>query len=247
MPYKFINPKEEYVVESTRNKNKNTLKTDMLFVKMLANELKSGFSPIVGICGRQRIGKSFFAVWLAYIMAKFMGKDFSPETNTFYDPLQTMKKLDDDDHDVIIIDEAGDVLDNQSWFEKTQKALNIIIQTQGYKTMLYIIVSPFVNLDVNRKFARNYDYNMLVMKKGYAYVWKLKKKYHVFKHGDSVVKRGLHPIKLLKGDIPSELWNRYDEHSRKEKENIRQTKIREAQEQMVNDPIVRLKKMLRMR
>ena len=81
------------------------------------------------------MGKSFVAIWLANILMMFFhGKKYPVTDNTFYDPIESIRRISNSDKEPIVIDEAGTFLNKTEWYDRVVKAMDKIIQTQGYKS-----------------------------------------------------------------------------------------------------------------
>lgn len=201
-----------------------TLKTKFVFVEQLALKMKNGYSPIVAICGGQRTGKSFIGLWVANIIYQLNGKDFDPSTITFYDPEKAIKTLKNKERDVVMIDEAGDVMDYQEWSKKTHRALRSMINTQAYKNNLYIFISPFV-AQVDRSLRIHCDFIIHVKSRGRFLVWKYGKKYDAEDIKETTRRIFLDNGGIRMSDIPRPLWKKYLNHSIEEKEKLREQRI----------------------
>lgn len=199
---------------------KRFIETDSYLLKHVVNKLKNGFSPCIIICGSQRIGKSFIGVWICYLISKLFGKEFIPEENTFYEPLKAIRKIDKVTKECFLIDEAGDILDAREWYKQTHQALRSIINTQAYKTMLYIFVSPFV-VDIDKSLRKHFDFLIRVDSRGRFKTFRYVKKYDEHNSNYVIRRRFLDDMGITMGLIPQPLWNKYQAFSIREKEKIR--------------------------
>jgi len=207
---------------------KRTIETDQYFIYKLFRRLKLGYSPTVAICGSQRIGKSMIGVWLCYIMMKLLGKEYDPTTNTFYEPIKAIEDLGNKEKEPLLIDEAGDVLDAREWYEQTHQALKSIINTQAYKTMMYIFISPFV-IDIDKTFRKHFDFLIRVDDKGRYKAFRFVKKYDELNPNKVVYKKFLDDVRVKLTYLPVELWERYIAYSISEKEKIRKARVKKAE------------------
>lgn len=182
--------------------------------------MRAGFSPIVMICGGQRVGKSFFGVWLANTIMMFFYNEFYPvKQNTFYDPVESIERIGDTDKQPIMIDEAGAYLNKSEWYDKVVKAMDRIIQTQGYKANCYIFISPFGS-DIAKTFRKHFDFQIYVRRRGVGVTRQIPKKYDTLK--DEPVKMfKLEQVVLTRKSIPRKLWNDYERFSMRQKEELR--------------------------
>lgn len=206
---------------------KRTIETDQYFIYKLFRRLKKGYSPTIAICGSQRIGKSMIGVWLCYIMMKLLGKEYDPTKNTFYEPIKAIDDLGHKEKEPLMIDEAGDVLDAREWYEQTHQALKSIINTQAYKTMLYIFISPFI-VDIDKTFRKHFDFLIRVDDKGRYKAFRFVKHYDELNPNKVVYKRFLDDVRVKLSALPKDLWNNYLEYSISEKEKIRKARIKKA-------------------
>jgi hypothetical protein len=185
------------------------------------NKMRFGYSIIIVIVGGQRTGKSHFGVWLAWRIHSYFFPDvpFDVSKFTFYDPVDSIGKVGEYDHEPIIIDEAGAVLNKQEWYEKVSLAMNKIIQTQAYKCNCYIFISPFGN-DIAKAFRKHFDFLVFVTSRGNIIVKKIIKKYDEI--NDVKIKMHFYEkIRIYKKDVPAEIWAQYDAFSKNQKEKLR--------------------------
>lgn len=224
-----------------------TVRTKFTFIDQLCKKLRNGYSPIIGICGGQRTGKSFIGLWIALLIYKLTEKEFIPGNITFYDPEQAIKKLKDKEREVILIDEAGDVMDYQEWHKKTHRALRSMINTQAYKNNLYIFISPFL-AQIDKSLRIHCDFIIHVKARGRFLAWKYAKKYDA-----EEIKKGTSKVFLDNGgismkEIPKPIWNEYLKHSIEEKEKMREQRIiLEKSKVPINDmqELIKLSKMVK--
>lgn len=115
---------------------------DPLIIRYLKHQLKTGFSPIILVVGRQRTGKTSLALRLAY---ELEGKDFDVEKQMFFDIPSFIRAIDKYTKKVIILDEAGVELDPWKAMDNRNRAYSHIIQTQAYKNNVIFICLPFAS------------------------------------------------------------------------------------------------------
>jgi len=228
-----------------RNENKEMRKmiTNSFFIYQLFRKIQNGFSPLIVICGSQRIGKSFIALWLCNLLAEMTGKPFNMRKNTFYEPLEAIEKLEEKSKEAIFIDEASDIMDAREWYDQTHHALRSMINTQAYKTLMYIFVSPFV-VDIDKSVRKHFDFKIRVDARGRFKCFKYIKKY-----GQEEIKKVTEQIFLddmgIKlSDLPTQKWEDYLNFSIKEKEKIRKRRYLKGKG-VKKSPISRLLKNLR--
>lgn len=219
-----MNTKRESSMRRINIWDKN-YQTRMIFLIQILKKMKAGFSPIVGIHGGQREGKTFIGIWLAYQIYKLNGKEFIPEKITFYDPDKAMISLAGRERDVVLIDEASDIMDYQEWRDKTHRALRSMINTQGYRNNLYIFISPF-RAQIDRSLRIHADYSILVTKRGSFKVWRYTKCYDADDMKKSTKRYFVDYGHIKISDLPKEIWDRYLHYSIQEKERIREKRLK---------------------
>jgi len=219
MPYKTREESDMKIVSIWGKK----VRTPLIFIKQLFTKLDRGYSPIIGICGSQRIGKSFIGLWLTYLIYQITGKELDLKKVIFYEPEEAIKNLESKEKDVEWIDEP-DAIDYQEWYLKAHKAIRSMINTQGYKNNLYIIISPFI-AQIDKSLRIHQDFLIKVTRRGNFKVWKYEKKYDAEEMKHTTKKVFLDYCNIKMDIIPKELWKEYKEFSRKEKERIRRKRM----------------------
>ena len=200
-------------------------KTDLFLIGECIKKMERGYSPIILICGKQRSGKSFIALWVAYRILKFYKKKLEPKNNVFFDPLKAMEDLENAEKEPFIIDEAGALLGAREWWSKFNIAFDKVIQTQAYKCNCYIFVLPFAT-DLDKIFRKHVDFQILMRKRGYFSVFEFIKKYGEMKKDSRAYKRILKEnIVVRKKLLPEELWKEYEGMVMGLKEVIRQREV----------------------
>lgn len=207
--------------------------TNIHILGKIMRRMKAGYSPIVMICGGQRVGKSYFGVWLSYwIMMFFHDKPYPVNQNTFYDPVESIERIGDTDRQPIMIDEAGAYLNKSEWYDKVVKAMDRIIQTQGYKSNCYIFISPFGS-DIAKTFRKHFDFQIFVRRRGIGVTRQIPKKYDTLK--DEPVKMfRLDQVILTRKSIPRDLWAEYEKFSMKQKEELRKLSYKATSKKKVD-------------
>jgi len=124
-----------------KNVRGNWLRTNIYLIGQIISEMRRGYSPIIVIVGKQRSGKSFFAIWLCTIIHNyFHNTKFDPAAQTSYDPLAASEIIDISIKEPILIDEAGAIYNKQDWFEKVTKAMGkeakIVVSVEEFKRRL---------------------------------------------------------------------------------------------------------------
>lgn len=204
-------------------KGDSYFRTNISVLGYCISQMRNGFSPLIIIVGKQRVGKSFIAVWLAHNIAQFFNKTFDPIRNTFYDPEEVIRTLNTFEKESIIIDEAGAYLNKTEWYSKIAIALDKIVQTQGYLHNCYIFCSPF-GADVAKTFRKHFDLMIYVRKKGVFVVKKIPKKYDDMT-GKVFKPYRIQQVVIRKGAVPADLWERYDTYSKEKKKELSENVI----------------------
>ena len=222
---KLIQLKEKDYLYNIKKSNGEMLHTDIMLLGKLIYLMKRGFSPLIMVVGSQRMGKSFVALWLALQILKFFhaGQKFDVKRNTFYDPIDAVKRLNILKREPLIIDEAGNYLMAKEWYSKINIALEKIIMTQGYLTNCYIMISPFSS-DIAKAFRKHFDFLIHVRKRGVAIVKQIPKRYDDLT-GKVPVPYTVERIKVSKKAIPQNVWRQYEEYSFMKKEEIRKNVV----------------------
>lgn len=173
-------PEYSYSIDLVDKKGEpHALRTRIYTLYWLIDRMRRGYSPIIGICGDQRDGKSYFAVYISYIILKMFGKKFSIERHTVYNAKDINLKLSRITNEPIILDESSYTYYKREWYKKPHLALSKIIFTQGRKTIAYIFVSPFIN-DIDKAFTKHFDIILDVKGRGFAKSYKMYKKHMAF-------------------------------------------------------------------
>lgn len=225
MPLELATQDTEYMSVQMRDVNgeMKTITTNLHLIYQIMKKMSKGFSPIIVICGSQRIGKSFVGIWLCYLLSLMTGKTYDPTKTTFYEPMKAIEELEHRSKEALLVDEAGDVLDVREWYKQTHQALKSIINTQAYKTMLYIFISPFT-IDIDKAFRKHFDFQLRVDDRGRVKAFRFIKKYDELNEKRAVRRRFLDDIDIRMSIVPDDIWSRYLDYSIKEKEKIRKTR-----------------------
>lgn len=193
---------------------------DCKFIVYLLDQLHKGYSPIILVCGRQRAGKSCFALMIAIIIHYiYYKKDYPIEEFVYYDAFKFIKKTISVSKKIVIIDEATKDLNKAEWFSLINQVVSKIIETQAYLSNIYIIVIPHASrLAPQHKIY--IDLKIVMKYRGVAKVWYCEKDYGELS-GDikRIVKNRWWGIwKFPKP--PARLWNIYDKYSKERKREI---------------------------
>jgi hypothetical protein len=183
--------------------------------------MKRGFSPLILVVGKQRVGKSFVGLWIALKILNFFhkGTPFNIKENTFYDPINIIANMNKMNRNVLMCDEAGALLNKAEWFHKTTIALDKIVQTQGFLVNTYIFISPFGS-DIAKTFRKHFDFVVYVRKRGVFVVKEVPKKY------DDLTGKIFRPfrieqVRISMKAIDRKIWKEYETYSHEMKDKIR--------------------------
>ena len=194
--------------------------TNLYFMGKIVKDMKAGFSPIVAICGRQRMGKSFVGMMLLNKILPAFNKELIMDRCCYYEPYGLITALGGKNNDAFMLDEIGDSMGRREWYKQTHRAFEKIILTQGYKSNLFVFISPHIS-DIDKIFVKHLDYLIKVERRGHFKVWKMIKRYDQPATKDSFKKYFLDDVFYKKGDIPKKLWAAYERYSFDQKELIR--------------------------
>jgi hypothetical protein len=199
-----------------------------MFQRQLYKKVKKGLSPSIVIVGARGLGKSHLGVYLSWFHCYIYGKKYDFMKNTFYDSKEMIKNIDNYYDEPILIDEAGDILDAQEWWEKTHRAIKAMINTQRFRNNVYIFISPFL-CDIDRSIRKHFDFQLTVTAHGRFKAFRYHKRYF-----EPDAKKAVYPIFLddvgisLK-DLPRGLFKRYDKYSVQEKKALMQKRSDDLQ------------------
>lgn len=192
------------------------------FEYQLYKKIKNGFSPIIMICGEQRIGKSAYALHICNNFSQFMyEEDFNFKKYSFYDTERVIEEMENMNKRVILIDEGGESLDYLDWYERIAKAMRSMINTQAFRGNLYVIINPFV-VEILKNIRKHFNFKCHVVDRGYVKIWKYVKKHHAEKQDKASYPVFLDYMRFKLSDIPSGMYEDYKAFSEAEKEIIRE-------------------------
>ena len=144
-------------------------------------------------------------------------------------------------NDVMIIDEGGAFLNSRDWYTRVNKAMDKIVQTQGYRTNLYIIISPHLS-SIDKAFQIYIDFLIRVDDRGRFKAFQVFKKYDEAKREKATRRMFLDDIRLPLRSLPSALWNDYLEYSVTKKEELRVSLLDEEGNIKEDNPFENVKK-----
>lgn len=192
------------------------LKTNLYLFANLVKMMRGGYSPLIAIVGKQRVGKSLVALMIASKIAEIFGKKFVLDRWVYYEPLALLEGLKDDAAgEARIMDEAINIIHRREWFAQSHILLSKIISTQSYLNVVHIWCCPFRS-DLDPAFEKYFDFLLHVTDKGHVKVWMFKKK-HDAERGKECYKMFLDDLFFDKKDVPAEIWIHYEAWSKREK------------------------------
>lgn len=218
MPVRVV-PRQEF--REQINFGENTLDTNLYFLIKMFKRIRRGFAPIVMVCGSQRTGKSFVAIWLAWLYMYLQGKEFDPVKQTFYEPIEAVKFLKEANNTSFVLDEAGAYLNRRKWYSELNHIINATVQTMAFKTNLFIFVSPF-SADLDRAIHKHIDYLLRVDYRGHFRAFGFIKKYDEFKQEKATRRFFMDDVSIPMSSLPKEIWTKYMEYSEAMKDKYRQ-------------------------
>jgi len=112
-----------------------------LTVEFIKNKWRHEKSPIVLVVGHRRVGKTSFALRLAFEL----NPKFDIENDMYVDIEKFLIDIEKFDNSVKVLDEVGASLDPHEHFNKIQRVYSHITQTQGYKNNILILCLPFAS------------------------------------------------------------------------------------------------------
>lgn len=221
--------------------NDNIINTNIYVLFWILKRLRGGYSPIIGVCGDQRDGKSWFAMWFVYMILKMYNKTFHADQHLIYSPNDIDQKLEGLTEEVVLFDEAAYSYYKRLWYKSPNTSLSKIVFVQGRRKRAYIFISPFIN-DIDKAFTKHFDVIINVQKRGIAKTYKMKKKHMAFSDRENVpIWKG--DIKLDKRQLEEEfikVLQEYKEESERMKDMLEsEYKDEEAAQQLSMKQILR--------
>jgi hypothetical protein len=205
--------------------------SDSYFFANVISMLLEGYSPMVGIVGKQRIGKSRMAATIAWKLSIAMGKPFDLKTWFYFEPRKMVDELSMSSfYQCRVMDEAIDSMHRKEWMKQSHILISKIISTSANLRLCHIWCLPFKS-DLDKSMQKHWDFCVDCVAKGHAKVW-LYRKNHKADAGKEAFPVFLDDLFFSKKDFPEEIWQIYEPWSQIEKEKIRHkyTKRQEVEE-----------------
>lgn len=133
-----------------------------ILMQRIRNQTAAGYSPIILIVGKQRRGKTMFALTIAHTLE---GNNFNMEEQLKVNALDICKAYDKYSGKVLIFDEGGKELDLYRAMDEVNRAISHVIQSQAYKRNVLIIISPFAN-EIGKGHRKHVDAVVEIYKRG---------------------------------------------------------------------------------
>lgn len=195
----------------------------------IIGDIQDGYSPIILICGRQRIGKTRFGVTLANIFSVFLYYQWlNPDESFFLEPKRVLQNMTDEGYQIFVLDEAGasgSGINKRQWYSELNELFDYVLQTQGTLQNIYIFILPFAS-DLTTDIRKYVDYLMAGKKRG------LFKSYKIYKREDQLVKNlkafkqvWIEMLQFDKSDLPASIWKPVDAKCEKIKRETRVKKL----------------------
>ena len=221
----FVKPEESTHFGEVRMRNSigktRTYKAVSVWEYQLYKKIQNGYSPLLVISGERGIGKSTLALKICEDYCQFMhGKSFDFKKYSFYETTDVIKKIGEMRNMPLLIDEAGEFVDYLDWYKKTAKALRSMINTQRFRGLVYVFISPFV-IEIMKNIRKHFHFKLIITAKGRYKAFKYMKKF-----GAEEQKKASYPLFLddmgyKTSDLPKGIYEKYRIFSEREKELIR--------------------------
>jgi len=206
-------------------RNSYAISEDSKMFVYLIDQVKRKFAPIVLVCGKQRIGKSSFALVLADVLTWFFHDRYiQVDKYVFFDARKFLQTGVTVRKRVMIIDEASKDLSKSEWYTLLNQVVTKIIETQGDLNNIYIIVLPHASrLATQHKIY--VDMKIVMKRRGQGKVFYMKKNYGEL---SSEIKKITRQVFIGLESLPkpdAELWEGYEKFSEKSKRELAQEEL----------------------
>lgn len=124
-----------------------------LFLDLVQMRKERKKDSVIIIVGERRSGKSFSAIKLAEKICERNGKKFDVRTNLFFEPIDFLKRFNEIEDDVIILDEASEHIDRRSWWDIQNKIFSSLITREGFRRNVVILTFPVLS-DLDKRAIR---------------------------------------------------------------------------------------------
>lgn len=124
-----------------------------LFLDLVKMRQEKNMDSVIVVVGERRSGKSYGAITIAEKLSKMMGKKFIVATNMFFEPIEFLKRFNQIEKEVIILDEASESIDSRQWYDIANKIFNSLIMREGFKNNVIIMTFPVLS-DLDKRALR---------------------------------------------------------------------------------------------
>ena len=112
-------------------------------VKKIAQRYKAGYSPVVLIVGKMRIGKTTKAYLFAQILSQMLfNHSWEWRNNTIVSFDQFVEKIDNPNPEILIIDECQRIFSKRDIFKADSVLFSKLITSQAYKHYIVMLILP---------------------------------------------------------------------------------------------------------
>jgi len=190
-------------------------------IKYITKMKKSGYSPMVLVCGMQGAGKSMTALAIAYALKHKGLYQFDMDKNLMHDVGDFVKRLlDGKKNQAIILDEAQIRLNSKEYWSDFNIAFEKIIASQRYLGNIYLVVLPLaIGLaKANRRFV---DIKVEMYRKKLAKWSYITKRYGEMGFtGRKAIFESFIPTRMVIPQLPDDIIHKYKKIERRDKRQI---------------------------
>jgi hypothetical protein len=142
-------------------------------IKRIAERYNAGYSPIVVVCGKMRVGKTtkayLFANWLSQMIFK---KKWDWENNTIISLDQVIEKLESKNPEIMVMDEVQRMLSKKDFMKSESRLFSKLMTSQAYKHYILILILPRA-CDLGQDHIANVNYVIPVHTRKMCYPYRL--------------------------------------------------------------------------
>lgn len=229
----------ESTVKLARQMEGGFFTTDMYFWNNLIALMEKGYSPLIAVVGKQRIGKSHIALVIAYKLSQIYGWNFEVTDTVYFDPEKLLGELKEEEaKKAKIMDEAINLIHRKEWYQKSHILMSKVISTQAYLNICHIWCAPFRS-DLDASFEKYFDFMIHVIDRGHIKIWQFVKRHDAVK-GKEVYRMFLDDVEVNLGSIPQKHWEEYVKLSMNEKERMMKQYAKKKNQEMTDERRIRL-------
>lgn len=198
-----------HVPDGADNVNINGRSLHILYARIV-NQLNTGQSPIIAIVGKEGLGKSMSALMIAKTLHEInvMRGDFNPKSQTLYDVLEFLLKVRDSTRQVIMVDEANEVINVNDYHSPMNRAVASTLRTQRKRENVYIFVAPELQ-KLDTRVREKVDVVLDLKKKQFAKVTGYRMKHGKRKSRGKDWSSAYYPAYIVP-DVPDKLKGKYE-------------------------------------